>query len=537
MNEVPEDRCGYTTPDSTLPQGSGGLCCWLPTWDSQNRCIWHAEDTEKGDELLKACSDRPKYLYGAVLREVDADGINLSNCELLQADFSKGSFSRGNFSNSDITYGDFSGANLHRANFSNTRFLVTNFSNACLQFANLQNSYGGYTDFSKSNIWHGDFSGSILGDSDFSASILFDTDFSDCELSQSDFTDSVLQGAKMSESDLSDTRFYNSKLQGIDLSQSNLRKANLRKVNLEKADIIGADLQGVDCTESDLSKVDLTNANLSESDLSEGNLTGTCLNDATLSRVNLDQTEMVESDLSQATARSASFNGANLEDATFVRTELRDANLRNTRLYQTLFSDTRINSNTDFGEKSTYENPDTDLGEQYENTSRWEAASWVYRRLRDLHEENAMSEKAREYHVRKEEAQRQDYRAEGQFFQWFVHTLNLALTRHGESLKRIVAWSVGTILLSAFFYPFFGGFRDASNTVHSVWSIPSGSFWELIPLFARSLYFSTVTFTTLGYGDYQPVGPFSKALAGAESLAGALLVALFVFVLGRRVAR
>jgi hypothetical protein len=33
------------------------------------------------------------------------------------------------------------------------------------------------------------------------------------------------------------------------------------------------------------------------------------------------------------------------------------------------------------------------------------------------------------------------------------------------------------------------------------------------------------------------VSELSKALAGAESLAGALLVALFVFVLGRRVAR
>jgi hypothetical protein len=277
--------------------------------------------------------------------------------------------------------------------------------------------------------------------------------------------------------------------------------------------------------------------NISSTGFLDCNLCKTDFSESDVSESSFYKSKLQDVDFSEAEARNTTFTGANLEDAIFQQVELRGSTFRKSRLYQTLFSDTRINSNTDFGEKSAYEDPDTELGEDYKDTSRWEAASWVYRRLRDLHEENAMSEKAREYHVRKEEAQRQAYRAEDQFFQWFVHTLNLALTRHGESLKRIVAWSLGVILTSAFFYPFFGGIRDASNEVHSVWSTSPGAFWELFPLFARSLYFSVVTFTTLGYGDYQPVGPFSKALAGAESLAGALLVALFVFVLGRRVAR
>lgn len=47
-------------------------------------------------------------------------------------------------------------------------------------------------------------------------------------------------------------------------------------------------------------------------------------------------------------------------------------------------------------------------------------------------------------------------------------------------------------------------------------------------------YFSAVTFTTLGYGDIQPASGAAQLLATVESFVGALLMALLVFVLGRR---
>jgi hypothetical protein len=50
-------------------------------------------------------------------------------------------------------------------------------------------------------------------------------------------------------------------------------------------------------------------------------------------------------------------------------------------------------------------------------------------------------------------------------------------------------------------------------------------------------YFSVITFSTIGYGDFRPASPLSRLLVGIESLAGALFIALFVFVIGRRVAR
>ena len=53
---------------------------------------------------------------------------------------------------------------------------------------------------------------------------------------------------------------------------------------------------------------------------------------------------------------------------------------------------------------------------------------------------------------------------------------------------------------------------------------------------ARSLYFSVVTFSTLGYGDIYP-GGMLKICAAAEALIGLFVVALFTVSLARRLFR
>ena len=50
-------------------------------------------------------------------------------------------------------------------------------------------------------------------------------------------------------------------------------------------------------------------------------------------------------------------------------------------------------------------------------------------------------------------------------------------------------------------------------------------------------YFSVVTFTTLGYGDYQPRQGWPQVLAGVEAALGAALMATFVVCLTRKYMR
>jgi len=340
---------------------------------------------------------------------------------------------------------------------------------------------------------------------------MMSSDLSDTNLQGSDFSNAYLMFGSLRKADASST----------DFTDASLIHANISRTNFSAADLTNADLSSVTAIEADFQVARFTEAQVSEADF-----TGSILTDA---------------DFTDASAHSTTFEDVNAEDATFVRTELRDATLQGARLYQTVFSEVRINVNTEFGQKSIYQNPEmefeqertvwiTDFKQRYDDTSRWEAAAWVYRRLRNLHEDNAMSERARDYHVRKEEAHRAEYRENGEWFQWSVYTLNRYLTKHGESLKHVVAWAIGIIVVCGLLYPFTGGLVTTNGTeqITAVSDLSPG-------VFARSFYYSMVTFTTLGYGT--PAGTGAKLLVGLESLAGTLLVALFVFVLGRRVAR
>ena len=79
-----------------------------------------------------------------------------------------------------------------------------------------------------------------------------------------------------------------------------------------------------------------------------------------------------------------------------------------------------------------------------------------------------------------------------------------------------------------------------SNSASVVFAVPFQGMFTFLPdwisILSANLYFSAVTFTTLGYGDIQPASPVAQALASIESFLGALLMALLVFVLGRQTA-
>jgi hypothetical protein len=57
---------------------------------------------------------------------------------------------------------------------------------------------------------------------------------------------------------------------------------------------------------------------------------------------------------------------------------------------------------------------------------------------------------------------------------------------------------------------------------------------SVIRNFPDSLYFSLITFTTLGYGDFRPLEGLGRILAGSEAFIGAFMMALFVYTFARR---
>lgn len=95
---------------------------------------------------------------------------------------------------------------------------------------------------------------------------------------------------------------------------------------------------------------------------------------------------------------------------------------------------------------------------------------------------------------------------------------------YGERPVRVLVGGALIIVLCALFYSQPGALVYRDGTIE--------------PSFFQGLYFSTITFTTLGYGDYSPSPHgFCRQVAMAEAIAGGCLMALFVVCLAKRFSR
>ncbi len=105
---------------------------------------------------------------------------------------------------------------------------------------------------------------------------------------------------------------------------------------------------------------------------------------------------------------------------------------------------------------------------------------------------------------------------------WLFNTLSRLIWGYGERPLRTLLFAAGVILVSAFFY-------DVSGRVLSHGVLKPVSYFD-------SLYFSIVTFATVGYGDYLPVG-WVRLVSVLEGLSGIFLAPLFLVALTRRYLR
>ena len=96
---------------------------------------------------------------------------------------------------------------------------------------------------------------------------------------------------------------------------------------------------------------------------------------------------------------------------------------------------------------------------------------------------------------------------------WFQSLMLRVIMGYGEKPLRVVLNSILAIVGYAAIYHALPVIKDRT--------------------FPGAIYFSVVTFTTLGYGDLAPQGPF-RLIAASEALVGMLLMGLFIFCLGRR---
>lgn len=87
---------------------------------------------------------------------------------------------------------------------------------------------------------------------------------------------------------------------------------------------------------------------------------------------------------------------------------------------------------------------------------------------------------------------------------------------YGRSIRRWALWVIASVLFFALIYCLFPGLISKNG-------------------FIDSIYFSLITFTTLGYGDITPVGTIGKIVVITEVSLGYVMGGLLVAILSRRV--
>ncbi len=278
------------------------------------------------------------------------------------------------------------------------------------------------------------------------------------------------------------TADFGANLSGADLSLANLIKAHLPGVDLSGANLSGADLSLANLYKADLSGVNLNGENLSEVNLAGAKLSGANLYNADLGAANLSMANLTEAKLFEANLSGADLSGADLSGV-----DLTGANLDNVNV-----------SGVCWGQLGKYQTI----------------------KCRGIRAATCYGSPAFKRFV-----QDQDFIQEFQAGHPVWHFLWWLFTDCGQSFWRWLAWSGGLAVVFAVLYRFVLG-PEAFNMKES---LPS-DFWTM-------LYYSVVTFTTLGFGDVTPKGPPATYFVMAEVVMGYGALGLLISILANKVAR
>ena len=248
---------------------------------------------------------------------------------------------------------------------------------------------------------------------------------------------------------------------------------DLRGANLFKASLQGASLYNLDFSGADLSKADLAGANLNESVMTGVNLLG------------------------------ANFDGTRLE-----RVEWGGPCINETQAYQA-----------------------QSQGRPDEAQASFEEAEEIYRVLRRAYDGAGRFEQAGGFFSREMKMRRMlmPRFSGGRFWSKLVDVF----CAYGESPPRVIVSAMTLNLVVAVIF-FLCGVNGPNGPLRLD---PALGVLANVEMYLNCLYYTVVTFTTLGYGEITPPTLFTRHLASTHAFAGAFMMAMFVTVFGKKMTR
>ncbi|MDN3610788.1 ion channel [Vibrio ostreicida] len=274
--------------------------------------------------------------------------------------------------------------------------------------------------------------------------------------------------------------------EGKPLDGFQLAKTHLADINL----VNRGSKQGYSCRNADFYRADLSDAHFFGLDLSGSSLMKSRMMGANLHCANLDGCNLLGADLGRAKLE-------NVEWGRRLKQEVEAKQARKKRQYQ-------------------------------QSRALYQEAEEVCRNIRKQSEKQGLFEMAGDFFKREMRFRR--YQLPRLSLKRMVSKVVDLFCGYGEDPMRVVLFSIFLILVCALAY----FFLDTAGA-HPIYEDLSG--WQFYLFeFLNSLYFSVVTFTTLGYGDISPIG-FARFIAAFEAFLGSFTMALFVVVFVKKMTR
>lgn len=240
------------------------------------------------------------------------------------------------------------------------------------------------------------------------------------------------------------------------------------------------------------------------------NLRHTTFQDGKIMNCHFDDADLSHSNFKNATINTCSLQRTNLTGALLINMSVMSCNFSKAKLFDVNLGSMLVNQATIF---------DKHLQEEHEKN--YQIASTVYKQLKDMYKNSSLHSIADKFHYREMVCKRRTLKWHNPM-RWLNFIFGDLSCKYGTSISRITFWMIMFIASFAGCFYWLQNVRYYNNTYHLSWF--------------DSLYFSLVTFTTVGYGDLHAIGKF-KMLAGLEALTGLVIISLFTVIIARKIIR
>lgn len=233
-----------------------------------------------------------------------------------------------------------------------------------------------------------------------------------------------------------------------------------------------------------------------------------------------DKTNFILCDL-----RGSTFLDSKIEKISIIDCDMRNIKVINPRIDIFSFEDNYLSKLDE----------DSFIGEiiiDKKDIKSYEKASKVYKDISMKFEMNRLPHKAGEYYYLSKITEHKTLKG----LERIKSNIYWALCGYGEKPTYALITSIEIVLIFTILYMFSGLRVDGEVINYNFLFFKQLPIKELLLDFSKSMYFSIVTFTTVGYGDITPIG-LSVFLSGIEMFLGVTMVGVWTATLARKIVR